>query len=148
MKLLKPIMLVFILTGAAVPQTAVTFCDLVRNPKKYNGKQVVVRATYRSWLETSHLYCLDCLDQGKVWLEMPIELEDTSAHALNKMPKAGIVNLTVQGVFFSGGSFGHQNGYQYKIEPNKISDVVILQKGLKPPQEEKRVEKKWACGGE
>lgn len=64
------------------------------------------------------------------------------------MPKAGIVNLTVQGVFFAGGSFGHQNGYQYKIEPNKISDVVVLRKNFKSPEKTNKVEKKWACGGE
>jgi len=79
---------------------------------------------------------------------MPTALEDTSAKSLRKMPKgAGIVNLTVQGIFVSGGTFGHSNAYRYKIDPTRISDVVVLQKGMKSPAEEKDVEKRWACGG-
>jgi hypothetical protein len=148
MRLLARIIVLFVLTGGVLPQSPITFCDLVRNPEKYSGKKVIVRATYKYGLEWSQLYCLDCLDKGKAWLEMPVALEDTSARSLKKMPKyAGIVNLTVQGVFVSGGTFGHLNGYRYKIDPYKINDVAVLQKGMKPLEEEERVEKRWACGG-
>jgi hypothetical protein len=79
---------------------------------------------------------------------MPTALQETSARSLKRMPKgAGIVYVTVQGVFISGGTFGHSNAYRYKIEPSKISDVVVLQKGMKSPEEEKSVEKRCACGG-
>jgi len=139
-RLLSSAIIILFLTSGVHSQSPVTFCDLVRSPEKYTGKQVTVRATYRYGLEWSELYCLDCLDKGKVWLDMPIELEDTSAKTLKKLPKgAGIVNLTVQGVFVSGGSI-------YKIEPSKISDVVVLQKGMKSPKEEKSIEKRYACG--
>ncbi|MBZ5524413.1 MAG: hypothetical protein LAP21_19420 [Acidobacteriia bacterium] len=148
MRLLTWIIVVFVLTGGIRSQSSLTFCDLIRSPEKYNGKEVTVRATYRYGFEWSELYCLDCLDQGKAWLDMPTALEDTSAKSLKKMPKgAGIVNLTVQGVFVSGGTFGHSNAYRYKIEPTKISDVAVLQKGMKSPEEEKNVEKRCACGG-
>ena len=148
MRLLSWIFVLFVLTGGVHSQSPVTFCDLLRNPEKYNGKEVTVRATYRYGFEWSQLYCLDCLDHGKAWLGMPVSLEDTSARSLKKMPKyAGIVNLTVQGVFETGGNFGHLNGYRYRIEPYKISDVAVLQKGMKSPEEEERVEKRWGCGG-
>lgn len=148
MKLLTAVIIILFLTCGVHSQSPITFCDLVRNPEKYTGKQVTVRATYRYGFEWSELYCLDCLDQGKVWLDMPIELEDTSAKTLKKLPKgAGIVNLTVQGVFVSGSTFGPSNSYRYKIEPSKISDVVVLQKGMKSPKEEKDIEKRYACGG-
>lgn len=148
MRLLTSIIMIFVLTGGVRSQSSPTFCDLVRSPEKYNGKEVTVRATYRYGFEWSELYCLDCLDQGKAWLDMPTALEDTLAKSLKKMPKgAGIVNLTVQGVFVSGGTFGHSNAYRYKIEPTKISDVAVLQKGMKSPEEEKNVEKRCACGG-
>jgi hypothetical protein len=146
LKILTSIIVIFVLTDCGYSESHVTFCDLIRNPAKYNGKAVTIRATYRYGFEWSDLYCLDCRDQGKAWLDMPVALEDTSARSLKKMPKAGIVNLTVQGVFVSGGTFGHSNGYRYKIEPSKISDVVVLQKGLKSPEEEKSVER-WECGG-
>jgi hypothetical protein len=142
------IIVFLVLTGGSHPQSPTTFCDLLRNPEKYNGKEVIVRATYRYGFEWSQLYCLDCLDQGKAWLDMTVSFEDTSARSLKRMPKyAGIVNLTVQGVFVTGGTYGHLNGYRYKIEPYKISDVVVLQKGMQSREQEERVEKRWACGG-
>ena len=33
------------------PQSPVTFCDLVRNPEKYNGDEITVRTTYRYGFE-------------------------------------------------------------------------------------------------
>lgn len=148
MRLLTRIILLFVSTGGIVPQPPVAFCDLVRNPEKYNGKEVIVRATYRYGFEWSQLYCLDCLDQDKAWLEMPVDSDNTTDRSLKKLPKgAGIVNLTVQGVFVSGGTFGHLNAYRYKIEAYKIKDVAVLQNGMKPPEEEAKVEKRWACGG-
>ena len=148
MRLLTSIIVICVLTGDIRSQSSLAFCDLIRSPDKYNGKEVTIRATYRYGFEWSELYCLDCLDQGKAWLDMPTALEDTSAKSLKKMPKgSGIVNLTVQGVFVSGGTFGHSNAYRYKIEPIKISDVAVLQKGMKSPEEEQNVEKRCACGG-
>jgi hypothetical protein len=148
LRLLIWIIVIIVLTNGVHSQSPVTFCDLIRNPAKYNGKHVTIRATYRYGFEWSEMYCLDCLDQGKAWLDMPVTLEDASGRSLKKMPKnAGIVNLTVQGVFVSGGTFGHSNAYRYKIEPSKISDVVVLQKGARSPEKEKSVEKRWACGG-
>lgn len=148
MKLLTRIIVVFVLTSGIHSQSPITFCDLVRNSEKYNGEEVSVRATYRYGYEWSQLYCLDCKDKGKTWLEIPVDLDDASARYLKRAPKgAGIVNLTVQGVFVSGGTFGHQNGYHYKIVAYKIRNVAVIQKGMKPPAEEERAEKRWACGG-
>jgi hypothetical protein len=135
------------LAGGVHPQASVTFCDLVRNPEKYNGEEVRVRATYRYGYEWSYLYCLDCLDKGKVWFDAAA-LDHASARSLRKLPKyAGIANLTVKGVFVSGGTYGHQNGYRYQIVADKISDVKIIQKGMKSRAEEGKAEKHWACGG-
>jgi hypothetical protein len=148
MRLFAWIVVIFVLTGGIRSQCSSSFCDLIRSPEKYNGQEVTIRATYRYGFESSELDCLDCLDQGKAWLDMPTALEDTSAKSLKKMPKGtGIVNLTVQGVFVSGGTFGHSNAYRYKVEPTKTSDVSVLQKGMKSPEEEKNVEKRCACRG-
>jgi hypothetical protein len=135
-RLLTWIIVIFVLTSVIHSQSPLTLCDLIRNPEKYNGKEVTIRATYRYGFEWSELYCLNCLGQGKAWLAMPTALQETSARSLKRMPKgAGIVNVTVQGVFISGRTFGHSNAYRYKIEPSKISDVVVLQKGMKSPEE-------------
>ena len=134
------------LVGGVGPQPRITFCDLVRNPDKYNGQEVTVRATHRFGFEWSQLYCLDCLDKGKAWLETS-GLDEASEREFRKLPSAGIVNLTVQGVFVSGGTYGHQNGYRYQISATRISDVRVILKGSKPPAEEERAEKRRGCGG-
>ena len=138
----------FMLAGSAYAQpSVVTFCDLLRHADKYNGKEVSLRATYRYGFEWQELFCLDCMDKGKAWLDIPSDLNDASARSLRKAPKgAGIVNLTLQGIFVSGGHFGHM-GYQYKIVAHEIRDVAILQKGMKSLSEEEKIEKRWACGG-
>ncbi len=59
----------------------------------------------------------------------------------------GFVNLTVQGVFTSGGTYGHLNGYRYQIVAYKIRDVAIIQKGMKSLAEEEKAQTRWACGG-
>lgn len=146
MRLVTRIVIVLFLAGG-MPQASLTFCDLVRNPQQHNGKEVTIRATYRYGFEWSELYCLDCRDKGKTWLEFA-NLDDESDRAVRRLPKGGgIVNLTVQGVFASGATFGHENGYHYKIVARKVSDVVIVQKGMKRPAVEEKAEKRWACGG-
>jgi hypothetical protein len=85
---------------------------------------------------------------GKAWLDRSSDLDEASERALKKIPKgAGIVNLTVQGVFLSGGTFGHLNGYRYEIVPTKISNISVIQKRMKSPAEEQKAERRWACGG-
>ena len=61
---------------------------------------------------------------------------------------AGIVNLTLQGVFVSGNHhFGHMGMYPYKFVVHKITDVAVVSKGMKPIADEEKAEKQWACGG-
>jgi len=146
MRLLTRIIVFFALAGGVLPQSSVTFCDLVRDPKKYNGKEVIVRATYRYGFEWSQLYCLDCLDKGKAWLSFS-DLDEASESSIRRFPKSGIINLTVRGVFASGHTYGHLNGYRYQIVADRISDVKVIQKGMKSREEEEKAEKHWACGG-
>ena len=142
------IVLGFILSVSASPKPQVTFCELVRNPELYNGKVVTVRATYKYGFEWQMLYCLDCLDKGKAWLVLPNDLDDASVKTLKHAPEgAGTVNLTVQGVFMSGGHYGHENGYRYQFVANKVTNVAVVIKGMKTLQEEQTAEKQWACGG-
>ena len=139
---------ILILTCVGRSESATTFCDLLKNPEKYNGKEVTVRATWHYGFEWSQFYCLDCLNEGKAWLEVPSDLDQASTKALKQIPKAGIVNITVQGVFMSGGHFGHLSGYPYTLVVRKVSDVAIVLSGMKKAEEEKQAEKRWACGGE
>lgn len=135
--------------GTAAPaQRLVPLCDLLRNPTAYSGREVTVRATYRYGFEWQELYCLDCLDMGKAWLEVFSELDPVSERALKKMPEgAGVVNVTVEGTFMSGSTYGHQNAYRYKFVARRISNVAVVLKGMRAPAEERAAEQHWACGG-
>jgi hypothetical protein len=148
MKTLTGIMVFWLIATPVHSKVPVKFCDLLRNPENYDGKEVTVRATYRYGFEWQELYCLDCMDKGKAWLEFGSDLDDSSLKALRRAPKwAGIVNLTMQGTFKSGGSFGHLAGYRYELTARNISDVVVVQKGMKNRAEEEKAEKRWGCGG-
>jgi hypothetical protein len=149
MRTLNRIFLILLLSESVAGSDAgVSFCDLVRNPEKFNGKEVTIRATHRYGFEWEELYCLECLDKGKAWLEVSDDIDDASQKALRRAPKgADIVNLTVSGTFVSGSTYGHSNGYRYKFVARKISDVSVILKGMKSPAEEKEAEKHWACGG-
>lgn len=147
MRLLTRIVALFLLVDAIHSQAPVTFCDLLRNPEKYNRQEIRVRATFRYGVEWSELYCLDCLDKGKAWLDI-VALDEASERALRKLPKdAAIVNLTVEGKFMSGSTYGHLNGYRYQIVADKISDAKVIQKGSKSRAKEEIAEKHWGCGG-
>lgn len=137
-----------LLSGAVQAQTAVKFCDLLRNPEKYRDQKVRVRATFRYGFEWQQLYCLDCLDKGRAWLELPDDMDDESDRVSKKMPKgAGIVNVTVVGIFHFGSSYGHLNGYRYELIAQELRDLAIIQKGMKDPATESKAEQQWACGG-
>jgi hypothetical protein len=124
------------------------FCELLRSPEQYNGKEVTVRATHQYGFEWSTLYCLNCLDKGKAWLDFSEDIDDFSEAALKSAPKdAGIVNLTVKGTFMSGSTYGHLNGYRYRFVARKVWGVATLVKGMKKPDKEKTIQAKWACGG-
>lgn len=135
-------------SGQQNSSPTVSFCELVNNPEHYNMKEVTVRASYKYGYEWSYLYCLSCIDKGRVWLELPFNLDESATKALKRSPKgAGTVNVTVQGTFIKCGSCGHQGGYPFKIVGKKASDVAVVIKGMKRLDEEQKAEKQWACGG-
>lgn len=144
MRILSWVLLILFLSESVAGSNAtVTFCDLVRNPEKFNGEEVTVRATYHYGFEWQQLYCLDCLDKGKAWLEIPADIDSASEKAMKHAPKgAGIVNLTVSGTFMSGSTYGHLNGYRYQLVARKISNVSVVLKGMKTAAEEQAAEKR------
>ena len=140
--------LLLALVASLPAQERLTFCELVRNPAKYSGHEVTVRASYYYGLEWQELYCLDCQELDKAWFEIPLNLDDASVRALRRAPEgAGIVNLTVRGVFYSGGHFGHENMWHYEFVAKQITDVVVVVKGLPISDKKKAAERRSACGG-
>ena len=149
MRLSLRFLLPLLFTTVAFSQNTVGLCELLRNPKAYNGKEVVVRATYQYGFEWSYLYCLDCLEKGKTWLQIDDDLDNASAKSLRRLPKgSGIVTLTVQGVFVTGSTYGHLNSYRYQLVAKKIGKMIVLQKGMKGISRETATVGKSGCGGQ
>jgi hypothetical protein len=111
-----------------------TYCELVRNPDKYNGREVTIHATYRYGLEMQDLFCLECRDAGKTWLELNEDMFPKAKSVLKKMPKyAGTVNANFTGVFVSTmGPYG-DGGYRFQFVVTAINNIEVVYKGLPPP---------------
>ena len=131
--------------SASTQSQQMKFCELMRFPETFNGKTVKVRATWIYGFEWSYLHCLDC--DGRVWLDTS-GLDEQSEKTVKHTPKyAAIVNVDVEGVFQSGGSFGHLNGYKYQLRVHTISNPAVISKGMKAREKELEIERKFACGG-
>jgi len=134
-------------TEAKTP--AVSYCELVRNPEKYDRKQVRTQATYRYGFEWSELYCLDCLKEGNVWVEFESSFKAcTKSSIARNVGDNGFVgrtvNLIVVGTFYSGGNYGHMGEYRFKFVVNCLerAEVVINDSPLPdklPPEAAARV---------
>jgi hypothetical protein len=113
---------------------SVSYCDLIKDPEKYDGREVSVHATYMYGFEWQEMLCLDCHYLGKTWLEFDDEFTSTLNAALRKAPKdTGTVNAVFSGVFrSSGGPYG-DGRYRFQFNVKSISDVKVVSKnGLSP----------------
>ncbi len=87
-------------------------------------EELVVRGTYRYGYEWQDLYCVACLDKGRVWVDVGVPFPTTTA-----LPKrGGTVNITVKGRLRSGGKYGHLNGYDYELKVTEILEAVVVSK--------------------
>ena len=115
----------------------VTYCDLVRNHQLYDGKEVTVRATYRYGFEWSEIYCLNCLNIGRTWIEFD---ESVPEAALKRFKPNGAIGRTVNAVFrgsFHSGEmhYGHESQYRFKFLVKSVRAVhAVYKEGLVPQQ--------------
>lgn len=126
--------------------TSISFCDLLRNPEKYDGKQVTVYATYRYGFEWQEMYCLGCRDLGKMWLEFG-ELTKKSQKILKRFPKDnGTINAIFIGEFESSkGPFG-DGGYKYRFVLKDIKNAEFVTKSSAVPEQLTDNMRKNICG--
>lgn len=122
--------------ASRAPVPTVRFCDLVRNPTKYEGMKVTVRASLRTDFEFDEIFCMNCLALGRTWPEFVGEdAWEGSKRPLKKLPSAGIINATFDGVFESRtGAYGHMNLYRFQLRVTSMRDVSVIYRGSTPPQ--------------
>lgn len=105
----------------------VNFCDLLKTPDEYADKTVRVKATYQSFFEMSKIYCSDCFQQRGTWVEFDDDFEDNTKKVLRKrLNNNSVVNVTFVGKFYTGKTFGHQNGYdsQFVVQYMESAEVI------------------------
>lgn len=114
---------------------SVNFCDLLKEPKKYDGKKVTVRATYRYGFEWQEIYCLECRNLGKVWLEIG-DITSKSGKIFNNFSKNdGTINGIFTGVFQSSEAPFGDGGYKFRFWLEEISKPELLTKSGGDPQQ-------------
>lgn len=125
--------------------TTVEYCALIKDPEKYDGKEVTVRAAYRYGFEWSEIFCLNCRKKGKTWLEIDEDnITKNSKKTLKKFPRDdGTINALFTGTFESSkGPFG-DGGYRFRFEVKDISQAELVTKsGADPEQLPADIQKK------
>lgn len=132
--------------GEAKPRTeAVDFCALMKDPASFNGREVSTTASYRYGHEWQELFCISCLGEDKVWLEVEQAFQHRGVErALGRLPKYnGIINARFTGIFRGGGGFG-DGGYRYQFELDRLEKVEVVSKSgvyptLLPATERRRL---------
>lgn len=114
--------------------SVVDFCDLIKDPDKYEGRTVTVRATYIYGFELSSLYCVNCIEKP-VWVEFDDSFkENTNSKYRKSVGDNGSVGRTVNveavGILRSGG-FGHMSAYDFMFMIEKINSAeIVANKGV------------------
>lgn len=126
------------------------YCDLIQNPKKYDGKNVAVRAAYRYGIEWQELFGMKCLGQGKTWLEFASKNNENTHRTLRKAPRdQGTFNATFYGKFNSADGPHGDGSYVFKFEVESVKDIKIVSKnGWEPNRLSEKERKKIYQGNE
>jgi hypothetical protein len=111
------------------PAPTAKLCDILGSSKDYDGKRVVVFATYRVDFEASELYCLSCSELGGVWIEFDsLEGGAKAAKILDRLfsKRAGTANGIFTGVFHSGRHYGHLGSWSNELSVDSVRSLELI----------------------
>lgn len=110
----------------------VTFEQLISDPNRYNGKEVVLETFYfhgfeiivlskslkESVYKEGHLVPAGAL----IWVEggIPLEVYNNLQQQHQMGPTERYGKMKIKGKFQFGGKYGHLGGYQYQITPSEV----------------------------
>jgi hypothetical protein len=123
--------------SAQVPKRVptVSFCELVRNPARYDGKIVRLRVKYLVGGETRVIYDKKC--EGKAWVEFDHVFDVCTEKSVrgrlqqrDPAPTEGLFNglwesevVTVGMFMHDKRGFGHMNGHKYQFTMKWVERV-------------------------
>jgi hypothetical protein len=115
----------------------VDYCDLIRQAKDYDQKQIRIKAVYRVGYEWSEIYCPDCFNQKeRTWVEFDDDLEScTNSKVVKLLGDDGkTLSVTVVGVFHSSSiRYGHTGSYRFKFLVKCVENAKLLLKDGRSP---------------
>ena len=125
-------------------------CEVLRDSEFYNGKQVTVRATFRLGRKQSQLYCMACMEGGRVWMREILPSSGEVAPGLKKLNdlilenEAGItVNGIFTGTFRGAGQYGRLGAFTYQIDVQEVREIELVSTtGIDPEDLSKEMMKK------
>ena len=124
--------------GPVATDAPVSYCELIRHAKQYDGKDVSVRAAYRYGSESQEMFATKCRDQGKTWLEFKAgTLGNAARHQ-------GTFNATFYGTFHATKGRHDDGGYDFRFDAKSVKAVKIVSTNgsapeLLPARERKRL---------
>jgi len=120
-------------TAAKVSLKEIGICQLVGSPEIYNGKTIIIRATYGGSIEGSIVFdqaCKKTSSEDNVIALATFSSDYGRGTAIDKkfkmlLKKGFDVRLTAKATFFDGKTrvFGHLNCCRYKIEIQELITV-------------------------
>lgn len=122
------------ITEAQQPER-VRFCDLLKDPGKFDGRAVTLKASYRYGFEWQELFCVSCKGAVRVWLNLGEEPSKALARELRRLPKhQGTVNGIFTGVFRGKASAYGNGGYRYQLDLSALTGVDVVSKSGAVPE--------------
>ena len=109
----------------------VAYCDLVRNPERYNQKLVRVSGVYRYGYEWSELYCLECTTDARTWVDFNEAFSSSTKASIRKKLggngfKGRTVMVTMVGRFDAGGGYGHMGAYRFRLLVERVEKANVV----------------------
>jgi hypothetical protein len=130
----------------------VELCYVLRNSEFYDGKHVTLRATFRIGRKQSQLYCMACIDGGRVWMRelLPAGGEVSAGiKELNDLIQENGKGVTVNGVFtglFRGpGQYGRLGAFTYQLEVQEVREIELVFPTGPEPEDLSAEMKKKVC---
>jgi len=128
----------------------VSYCDLVRNAERYNGKLIRVSAIYRYGFEWSELYCLECVSEARTWVDVDESFaSSTKSGVRKKIGDHGFKGRTVRVIMvgrFDVGGYGHMGAYRSRLLVSRLEKAdVVLNESPVPNALPKKLLKKVHC---
>lgn len=132
------------------PPAQVELCEVLRNSEFYEGKPITVRATFRLGRKQSQLFCMACIDAGRVWMREILPSGGEIAPGLKKLndliqenEKGIMVNGVFTGTFRGPGVYGRLGAFTYQIDVQEVSEIELVSAtGIDPEDLSREMQKK------